>query len=85
MITGLLILEDIVLRFDIGDNCDECKLTVEDRLSGQQRSLVCNNEQLGAIVGTSVCGTNEAVMNAALPIAESAFPADWPKELRPMP
>jgi hypothetical protein len=85
MITGLIILEDIAIKFDIGENCQHCQLTVSDRSTGQERSLICNNEQLGAIVGTAVCGTNEAVMTAALPIAESAFPADWPRELRPMP
>lgn len=84
MITGHLVLEDIVMDFEI-ESQETCRLTIEDTFSKQKREIVCNSEQLGAIVGTSVCGTNESVMEVALPIAESAFPADWPRELRPMP
>jgi hypothetical protein len=85
MITGIIVLEDQVLKFDIGWDCQRCKLTIRDTMSDQERELVVTNEQLGAIVGTAICGTNETVMKAAIPVAESAFPTDWPKELRPMP
>jgi|SRR5882757_838466 len=85
MIAGTINLENTSLTFHIPSGSDKARLTISDNLTGMERTIEVDNEQLGAIVGTSVCGTNEAVMNAAQPIAESAFPADWPNELRPMP
>lgn len=84
MIAGTIHLEDINLSFRALQG-QEPEVTISDNLTGQERTLKVTFEQLGAIVGTSVCGTNEAVMAAAMPIVESAFPVDWPKELRPMP
>ncbi len=85
MIAGTIHLEDISMTFRMSQGAEKAELTVSDNMTGIERTIQVTFEQLGAIVGTSVCGTNEAVMNAAMPIAESAFPTDWPKELKPMP
>ncbi len=73
MITGLIILEDTVLKFDIGSDCANCHLTISDSSTGQQVETTVNNEQLGAIIGTAICGTNEKVMEAAGPLVHEAL------------
>lgn len=73
MITGLIILEDTVLKFDIGENCNRCQLTISDSPSGKFVTTTVNNEQLGAIIGTAICGTNEKVMEAAGPLVHEAL------------
>ena len=85
MITGLIVLEDTVLKFSIEDDASQCKLTISDSLSGKFREVVCNNEQLGAIVGTAICGTNEAMLTAATPLVRQVIPLEWPTELQPCP
>lgn len=85
MITGLLVLEDTVLKFTIPGSTEECRLTVSDSITGHSRDVVCNNEQLGAIIGTAICGTNEAVMAATTPLIRQVIPVDWPSELQPCP
>ncbi len=85
MITGLIVLEDTVLKFTIGDSTDECRLTISDNMSGECKDIICNNEQLGAIVGTAICGTNEKVMDAAGPLVRQVIPLDWPAHLQPCP
>ncbi len=85
MIAGTIHLEDCSMTFRLAKDEQLAELTISDNFTGKEATLKVTFEQLGAIVGTSVCGTNEAVMTAAMPVAESAFPEDWPKELRPMP
>ena len=73
MISGLIVLEDTVLKFEIGEDCQKCLLTISDSPSGKSVSTEVNNEQLGEIIGTAICGTNEKVMEAAGPLVHEAL------------
>lgn len=85
MITGTIHLEDTWMTFKMSQGAAKADLTVSNNITGMERTIQVSSEQLGAIIGLAVCSTNEAVMKAAYPIAEAAFPTDWPSELRPMP
>lgn len=70
----------------IQESSDEkcVELTIGDDMTGQIRTTMVTFEQLGAIVGTSICSTNEKIMQAAEPLVKEAI-GHFPRELQPSP
>jgi len=80
MIVGTIVLEDTTINFR--ELNGQMELTIGDNYSGIHKTTLVNFEQAGAIIGTSICGTNEAVLTAAAPLVKQVITDDWPKELR---